>query len=521
MENNLPQGWAEIELSEITDFKKGKKPKKMQPTPFKGSLVYLDIKAIEKGNDEIFVDCESSNYTDGNDLIVVWDGARAGWVAKSRLGAIGSTIMSLTPKIHKDYLLRYLQTQFNYIHSNHRGTGIPHVDPDIFWNIKIPIAPIQEQHRIVAKLDAVMQKVESNKQRIDKIPKLLKRFRQSVLSAAVSGKLTEDWRVENKPNLTVDELINYINDLRDKKYKAVLKKATELNLRKPKKPTNLKIEKIYDDNFSIPEEWALINLEYAASINQYSMSSGPFGSALGTKDYKENGIIVIRGQNIQNGIFVESNFVYISKEKAIELKRSAVKEGDLVVVAVGSSGQVALIPKSIEGSIMSQNCNKISLDGNLIENVFVLKYLQNSIAISQLKDKTTDTARPFLSLTNLKSIIIPLPPLEEQKEIVRRVEQLFAFADKIEARYTKAKTMLDKLPQSILAKAFRGELVPQDPNDEPASVLLERIKAEKEKLAEEKKGKKTKAHSKKQKPLKIAAKKKVKYKKTTEKKVKI
>jgi len=120
----------------------------------------------------------------------------------------------------------------------------------------------------------------------------------------------------------------------------------------------------------------------------------------------------------------------------------------------------------------------------------------------------------------LKSIPAPILSLEEQKEIVHRVEQLFAFADKIEARYTKAKAMLDKLPQSILAKAFRGELVAQDPNDEPASVLLERIKAEKEKLAAEKKlirqaqgkGKKTKEYSIEEKSVKIAAEKKINYK---------
>lgn len=189
MENNLPKGWVEIELSEITNYKKGKKPKKMQSTYFEGALVYLDIRAIEKGNDEIYVDRESSNFTDENDLIVVWDGARAGWVAKSRIGAIGSTIMSLTPKIDKDFFLRFLQTQFNYIQSNHRGTGIPHVDPDIFWNIKIPIAPLPEQHRIAEKLDAVMKKVESNKQRLEKIAIILNRFRKSVLAAALTGKL--------------------------------------------------------------------------------------------------------------------------------------------------------------------------------------------------------------------------------------------------------------------------------------------------------------------------------------------
>ena len=114
---------------------------------------------------------------------------------------------------------------------------------------------------------------------------------------------------------------------------------------------------------------------------------------------------------------------------------------------------------------------------------------------------------------DVKAVEVPLPKLEEQGEIVKRVEQLFAFADKLEARYNKAKAMLDKLPQSILAKAFRGELVAQDPNDEPASVLLEKIKAEKEKLAAEKKGKKSKEYSIEEKPLKIAAEKKVKYNK--------
>ncbi|MBK9510899.1 MAG: restriction endonuclease subunit S [Cytophagaceae bacterium] len=116
-----------------------------------------------------------------------------------------------------------------------------------------------------------------------------------------------------------------------------------------------------------------------------------------------------------------------------------------------------------------------------------------------------------LNLNIVRNIPLPLPSLEEQIKIVKQVENLFAFADKIEVRYTKAKTMLDKLPQSILAKAFRGELVAQDPNDEPASVLLERIKKEKDKISADKKGKKTK-NTPLRKTLKIAEK-EVKYKK--------
>jgi type I restriction enzyme S subunit len=85
---------------------------------------------------------------------------------------------------------------------------------------------------------------------------------------------------------------------------------------------------------------------------------------------------------------------------------------------------------------------------------------------------------PDLGIQNIKDFSVPIPPLPEQQEIVRRVEALFAFADRIEERYAKVKAHMDKLTQSILVKAFRGELVPQDPNDEPASVLLERIRQE-------------------------------------------
>jgi len=86
--------------------------------------------------------------------------------------------------------------------------------------------------------------------------------------------------------------------------------------------------------------------------------------------------------------------------------------------------------------------------------------------------------KPGLNLDNIREVIVAVPPLPEQHEIVRRVEALFKKADESEVRYKKAKTFVDRLTQSILAKAFRGELVPQDPNDEPASELLKRIKAE-------------------------------------------
>lgn len=427
MENNLPQGWEAIELSEITSYRKGKKPKRMESSFFENALVYLDIRAIEKGNDEIFVDRESSNFTDEKDLIVVWDGARAGWVAKSRSGAIGSTIMSLTPRIDKDYLLRFLQTQFNYIQSKHKGTGIPHVDPDIFWNIKVPISPLPEQQRIAYKLASLLQKVESNKRRLEKIPKLLKRFRQSVLASAVSGRLTENWRIENK---IVDEW----------KYK----KAAD----------------------------ACVTVASGSTPK-----NKPF--------YEKEEIPYLKVYNIVNqkiDFFYKPQFI----KRAIhekELKRCKVYPNDVVINIVGPPlGKVALIPDTFPEWNMNQAI-VLFRPKEILLPVFLYYVLCDGQQIKAIEFELRGTAgQSNISLSQCRDFDFPIPTIEEQKEIFRRVEQLFAFADKIETRYTKAKAMLDKLPQSILAKAFRGELVPQDVNDEPASVLLEKIKAEKENL---------------------------------------
>ena len=183
------------------------------------------------------------------------------------------------------------------------------------------------------------------------------------------------------------------------------------------------------------------------------------------------------------------------------------KEGDILLIR--SNGSASLLGRA---AIVSSEQNGFAYAGYLIRlrcdrEKLLPEFLIHILSSYDIRMQIEIPSRSSSGVNNInsdevKALEIPYFTIKEQTEIVRRVEQLFAFADKIEARYTKAKAMLDKLPQSILAKAFRGELVAQDPNDEPASVLLERIKAEKEKLAAEKKlirqaqgkGKKTKEY---------------------------
>jgi len=205
MTDALPQGWTSICLAELVSARKGKKPGATKPGPSRGFVPYLDIRAIERDEISSYAEAASSRLGSIDDIFVVWDGARSGWVGLGREGAIGSTIMALMPVAgNRSYIYRWLQSQFEQINTNTRGTGIPHVDPDVFWNLEVPFAPLAEQRRIVAKLETVLGKVDACQQRLAKIPVLLKRFRQAVLAAACSGELTEDWRGERTTDSTED-----------------------------------------------------------------------------------------------------------------------------------------------------------------------------------------------------------------------------------------------------------------------------------------------------------------------------
>jgi len=414
MENNLRDGWFLAPLSDLVQYRKGKKPKKLQNSPFESSVTYLDIRAIEKNVDETFADPDSSALTDNGEIVVVWDGARAGWVGLSRKGALGSTLMGLKPKINQKFLYRFLQTQFDYLQANPRGTGIPHVDPDLFWKIDVPIAPQNEQIRIASKIDALFEKIEANKKRLDRIPLILKRFRQSVLAAAVSGRLTEEWREEH----------------------------------------------------GVVEEWEVSPLKMVTKKFTYGSSQ---------KSEVTGKVPVLRMGNIQEGKISWNDLKFSSDD--LEIEKYKLEWGDVLFNRTNSPELVGktAIYRNERPAIYAGYLIRIKTNEKL--NPEFLNLCLNTIHAREWCNevKTDGVSQSNINAQKLAEFRIDTPSIQEQEEIVNRVEQLFTFADKIAARYTKAKAMLDKLPQSILAKAFRGELVPQDPEDEPANLLLDRI----------------------------------------------
>lgn len=425
MANNLQKGWVECSIGEILLAKKGKKPSTTIDEPKVGYIPYILIDEMEGKPIRAYTNDPKVSIVDESEVLLVWDGS-IGKCGSGLNGAIGSTLVSLKTlgNIPTKFLEYTIRQQNNFIKETSTGTGLQHINKDFFKLCKILLPPLPEQHRIVAKLDALMLKVEINKLRLIRITKLLKRFRQSVLEAALSGKITEDWRKKN----------------------------------------------------GIIDEWKEVNL---GSITNLVTS----GSRDWAKYYSMSGATFVRAQNISKDVLDLSDIAFVKLPKATEGVRTLIKGNDILVTITGANvTKTAHIDFNFENAFVSQHVALVRLK-NKTDSKFIYFYIiSESHGRKQLLASAYGQGKPQLNLDNIKEVEISLPSFEEQKEIVRIVEQLFAYSDKIEARYNKAVEMLNKLPLSILTKACRGELVPQNQNDEPANVLLERMKLEREKL---------------------------------------
>ena len=321
--------------------------------------------------------------------------------------------------IEGSYLFHWFKTPtfIDYVTSVSHGLNMPRLGTDAGKQAPFVLAPLTEQKRIADKLDAVLARVTACRDRLERIPAILKRFRQSVLAAATSGNLTADWRTEN--NITGSWVESTLLDL---------------------------TTKITDGEHITPKR----------------SSSGKF---------------LLSARNIQNGSIALGNVDYVDDLEFDRIRRRCdPKIGDVLLSCSGSVGRVAMVDQD-NCYVMVRSAAMIRPRKELLHTTYLMYCLQSPNLQAQIEEKSKATAQANIFLGAIKGLVLPLPKLLEQTEIVRRVESLFAHADHLEASYAAARTQVEKLTPSTLAKAFRGELVPQDPNDEPASQLLARIKA--------------------------------------------
>lgn len=211
---------------------------------------------------------------------------------------------------------------------------------------------------------------------------------------------------------------------------------------------------VFLDMFGDVSKFGSLEIKEVASKKKHSLSSGPFGSSLTSKHYVEDGVIVLRGTNVTSGKMDLKDVKYISEDKAEELKRSALYPGDVVIVAVGASGRALRIPEGMPPAVMSQNFNKITPNTDIVTSTY-LEYCFNSALVQrQFAQNTTDTVRTFLSLTKIKEVKIPVPPISLQHKFEKIIGETVCQIAKV----NDSSLVIDTLFNSLSQKAFSGEL---------------------------------------------------------------
>lgn len=429
----LPTGWVECTLEDLLDYE--------QPTQYlvvNTDYVRSGIPVLTAGKSFILGHTNETNGVfSGERLpVIIFDDftTASKWVNfPFKVKSTAMKILNPNKQILGIYAFYAMQTiRFNS--TTHKRYWI-----SIYSKIKIPLPPLNEQRRIVAKIEALFSELENGVVQLSLTQAKLKQYRQALLKTAFNGNLTADWRAkQNSPHVERSETSPHLSQ---------------------------------DDEGGLPVGWE--------------------EKSLGSMSHVGTGATPKRGEikYYERGKYSWITSSAVNKEKITESKEKitdiALKETNcklyppetLIMAMYGEGktrGKASLL--CIEAAT-NQACAAIQPNREIVSILYILKFLLFNY--QKIRIESSGGVQPNLNLSHVKAIIVPVPPLPEQEEIVKRLEAQFSVIDALEAEITLNLQKAETLKQAILQKAFAGQLVPQNPTDEPASELLQRIQAEK------------------------------------------
>ena len=359
------------------------------------------------------------------------------------------------------------------------GTTVASIEAVALASFPFALPPAAEQHRIVAKIEELFSELDQGVASLKTAREQLKVYRQSLLKNAFEGKLTAAWRAAHADQLeTATALQQRIARERQARYQQQIadwQTAGQSGPKpKPPKPLPPLTAEELAELPELPAGWAWIRLG-AANIEVFD---GPFGSNLKSSDYVSDGVRVIRLENIGAMEFIENKLSFITSEKYQALEKHTVFPGDLVFSSfVTENVRVAMVPPSIEKAVNKADCFCIRLFGETLLNSYALSFLATRSVYKRLEEEIHGVGRPRINTTQLKNVVIPVCSTDEQRELVALVQEKLSEADQLDQTLATALQQADALRQSILKKAFHGQLEKQAKNEEPATALLQRIRA--------------------------------------------
>ncbi|PID42913.1 MAG: restriction endonuclease [Gammaproteobacteria bacterium] len=501
---NIPRKWSWSKISNLGEVIAGGTPSSKEPTYWGGSISWIspaDLtgytkKRIDKGNKSITESGLKNSSAKVMPAGSVHFSSRApiGYVAiSSKPLATNQGFKSLIPApgIFNEFVYYYLKASKSLAEERASGTTFLELSGKSFGLLPIPIPPLNEQKRIVAKIEELFSELDSGITALKTAREQLKLYRQAVLKHAFEGKLTAKWREENADQLeTPEQLLARIQQERQTRYQQQLEewqaavktwKANGKEGKKPGKPGEPKSIELLSSSeiqklFSPPQGWAFFRLSSfieridagkSFKCDEREPCKNEIGvakvSAVTWGEYNENeSKTCIDPSKVNPDYFIKVGDFILSRANTIDLVGAC-------VIAKKVTKKIMLSDKTLR--IVFKNIN----------DWYVLQYLRSVYGRNEIMRRSTGNQESMRNIgqERIRNIIIPICSKNEMLKVVQimneKLEICSILSNDIGLQIQKAET----LRHSILKKAFSGKLVPQDPNDEPASELLARIQAEK------------------------------------------
>lgn len=389
-----------MRLDEILHIQKGKKPQSQSNTATDGYLPYVDIKAFERGIIDNYASTEKSLLCEDGDLLIVCDGSRSGLTGRAIKGVVGSTLAKISADgLTTEYLRYFIQSKYTLLNTQKKGTGTPHLNVEILKSSEINVPSVTEQDRIVSRIEELFSELDKAVETLQTTKKQLSVYRQAVLKEAF------DTAIKN------------------------------------------------DDKILVP----MLSIEKLLTQNRKGMATGPFGTMIKKHEHQSFGVPMLGIENIGSGRFIDGNKIFVTPEKANELKSFALLEGDIIISRSGTVGEICIVPQKMEGALLSTNLMRISLNSDLIRSdYFIYLFQSKGVVLDQVKELCKGSTRMFLNQTILKRIRFPVPDLAIQKNIVELINSRLSVCDSIEKTVDATLSQAEGMRQSILKKAFEG-----------------------------------------------------------------
>ncbi|WP_340099414.1 restriction endonuclease subunit S [Salinibaculum salinum] len=408
--NRIPAHWEAKRFRSQLGYTKGAKPKEVNSEKTeKFDIPYLSMEYLrgQESSPSYAKNTDDLVLADSEDILLLWDGSKAGEFVQAKEGAVSSTMAKLFQREENDssFLYYELKVLEDYLQHNTVGMGIPHVNPNILKNIRLIIPPDEEQKAIAEFLD-------EETERVDKL-------------------------VEHKKTLL---------ELLDEKRNSLITNKITKGLDEVKETKDSDIPGVGE----IPESWDLAPLKFSSQNITVGIVQKP------SQYYVDDGVPALRAVNIEPNKIVDDDFVRISEEYNNELKGSQVHAGDLVSVRRGDPGTTAVIPEELDGA----NCINLVIirqpDGYIPE---FLSLLMNSEASkSQVEAGTTGATMAHFNVGDVQELVFPKPDLEEQREILDWLSPRLEDINVLEEKIQEGIEHLEEYRTALITAAVTGQI---------------------------------------------------------------